>query len=368
MPYLIGAQRMSADGTLGESVALDPRLRHGKYGFRPFDGLTVGHQDLTVSPDGRFVTVSMNDPRVWELETGRVVRRSRNHERHAAILWTATKGLTLIGEEGTVFEWGAKAARPTVRPRPVGIGWPTIAARSGGSRSAPRDQRRSASSRSLDVAPGSVPFSLPAPPGVLLSGGHFALSADGSRLALADEGGGGMAGSAIVWDLGRRAGSCGPSPSPVAIARRSPSTRAARRWRSATRGKLPPLARGDRGRHRRADHRSPLGDRVQPRQRQPPSRSGCGDPRLFRVWGKDATPLVSTVPPCICNDLAVTRDGRRAALLGSDEAVIVDAMTGLVTSTVKMPPAFARAGFSSPSGETSSRSRSRTPATSSSTG
>jgi WD40 repeat protein len=80
-----------------------------------------GGRSAATSPDRSMVAGSGTDMRVWDSTSGRVLRRMGQHEKHAALAWTAD-AITIVGVEGTVVRFrtgtGELAER---RPRPSGF-------------------------------------------------------------------------------------------------------------------------------------------------------------------------------------------------------------------------------------------------------
>jgi WD40 repeat protein len=83
------------------------------------DDLSAGH--AATSPDRSMVAGSGNEVRVWDADSGRILRRMGQHEKHARLAWTS-EGVTIVGEEGTMVRFqtdsGALAER---RTRPAGF-------------------------------------------------------------------------------------------------------------------------------------------------------------------------------------------------------------------------------------------------------
>ena len=73
------------------------------------------------SPDQSMVAAAGTELRVWDVASGRVLRRMAQHEQHALLAWTPG-AFTIVGVEGTVVrfrtETGELAER---RPRPIGF-------------------------------------------------------------------------------------------------------------------------------------------------------------------------------------------------------------------------------------------------------
>jgi WD40 repeat protein len=85
---------------------------------RPED-LAAG--SAATSPDRSMVAGYGNEVRVWDADSGRILRRLGQHEKHARLAWTS-EGVTIVGEEGTMVrlqtDTGALAER---RVRPAGF-------------------------------------------------------------------------------------------------------------------------------------------------------------------------------------------------------------------------------------------------------
>jgi WD40 repeat protein len=73
------------------------------------------------SPDRSMVVGYGNDVRVWDADSGRILRRMGQHEKHARLAWT-TEGVTIVGEEGTMVRFQTDTGALTERrARPAGF-------------------------------------------------------------------------------------------------------------------------------------------------------------------------------------------------------------------------------------------------------
>ena len=76
---------------------------------------------IATSPDRSMVASSGNDLRVWDVASGRVLRRMGQHENHALLDWTA-EAITIVGIDGTVVRFRADTGDLAERrPRPAGF-------------------------------------------------------------------------------------------------------------------------------------------------------------------------------------------------------------------------------------------------------
>jgi WD40 repeat protein len=108
--YMLGDTRFDDDGTPDLSP-LDPRIVATPDGpmvkgstnvlahvrSRSFIGVAERWPGLVVSPDGRYVLELTEAGRVWDAQSGRVVRRLGEHDVEQRILWT-TAGLTRVAD------------------------------------------------------------------------------------------------------------------------------------------------------------------------------------------------------------------------------------------------------------------------------
>jgi WD40 repeat protein len=65
-----------------------------------------GQSPPATSPDQSMVAGSGNDLRVWDIASGRVLRRMGQHEKHAIVDWTA-EAITIVGVDGTMVRFRA---------------------------------------------------------------------------------------------------------------------------------------------------------------------------------------------------------------------------------------------------------------------
>ena len=81
-----------------------------------------GGSAVVTSPDHSMVAVSGNEPRVWDVASGRVVRRIGQHEKHAVLDWTA-ESFNVVGVDGTMVRFRAATGELAERrTRPASFG------------------------------------------------------------------------------------------------------------------------------------------------------------------------------------------------------------------------------------------------------
>jgi WD40 repeat protein len=77
-----------------------------------------GGSSVATSPDRSMIAAPGNELRVWDVASGRVVRRIGQHEKHAVLDWTA-ESITIVGVDGTVVRFRAGTGQLAERrPRP----------------------------------------------------------------------------------------------------------------------------------------------------------------------------------------------------------------------------------------------------------
>jgi WD40 repeat protein len=80
-----------------------------------------GGSAVATSPDRSMVASSGNELRVWDVASGKVLRRMGQHEKHAVLDWTP-EGITIVGVDGTVVRFRAGTGELSERrPRPSGF-------------------------------------------------------------------------------------------------------------------------------------------------------------------------------------------------------------------------------------------------------
>jgi WD40 repeat protein len=80
-----------------------------------------GSSPVATSPDQTMVLGSGNELRVWDVVSGRVLRRMGQHEKHAVLDWT-TEAITIVGVDGTVLRFRAGTGELAERRgRPLGF-------------------------------------------------------------------------------------------------------------------------------------------------------------------------------------------------------------------------------------------------------
>jgi len=76
---------------------------------------------IATSPDQSMALGSGNELRVWDIASGRVLRRMGQHEKHAVLDWTA-EAITIVGVDGTVVRFRAGTGELAERrARPIGF-------------------------------------------------------------------------------------------------------------------------------------------------------------------------------------------------------------------------------------------------------